>query len=132
MDVAAPRAVINDALKQVLDGALNFSIESDGKIAFDAPQGFRLRVDFIELGEGIVERIHVAEPFLEGSVASMPDLLLLRAVAVVNRGDDGDRWDFEWLLLEVTKGQVQFPGICDEELEYLIQAVDRVSGVWAG
>ncbi|KAK3350561.1 hypothetical protein B0H65DRAFT_567180 [Neurospora tetraspora] len=41
------------------DGALNFSIESDGKIAFDAPQGFRVRLNIIEIGNGCIDRIHL-------------------------------------------------------------------------
>ncbi|KAK0721906.1 hypothetical protein B0T26DRAFT_769836 [Lasiosphaeria miniovina] len=108
-------------------GALNFSIESDGKIAFDAPQGFRARVNIIELGNGCIERIHVAEPFHDGSVASMSDLLLLRAVTVADRGGDGDIADFKWLLAGVAR-RGQFPAIDDEELAVLVRAGESCLG----
>ncbi|KAJ4371934.1 hypothetical protein N0V85_009090 [Neurospora sp. IMI 360204] len=49
----------------------------------EAPQGFRVRLNIIEIGNGCIDRIHVTEPLHESSVASMSDLLLLRAVTVV-------------------------------------------------
>ena len=107
VDVAAPPSVLIDIWEAISAGALNFSLELDGKIAFDAPQGFRVRIDLIQIGGGCIERIHVAEPFFEGSVASKSDLLRLRAVTVVDRGSDGEVDDFRWLLSEVAgEGQV--------------------------
>ncbi|KAJ5975336.1 hypothetical protein N7481_009043 [Penicillium waksmanii] len=121
VDVAAPSDVIYDICKGVMDGALNFSLEPDGKIAFDGSQGIRVRVDIIEIGDAI-ERIHVIEPFFEGSVASMSDLLRLRAVTVVERGSDGEADDFRWLLAEVAKAGQLIPGLSQEELEYMREA----------
>jgi hypothetical protein len=127
VDVAAPSSALIDLWEGASAGALNFSIESDGKIAFDAPQGFRVRVNIIELGNGCIERIHVAEPLYDGSVASMSDLLLLRAVTVGDRGGDGDIADFKWLLAEVmAKGQ--FPAIDSEELAWLVRAGETCLG----
>lgn len=123
MDVAGPPSALIDIWEGASAGALNFSIESDGKIAFDAPQGFRVRVNIIEIGGECIDRIHVAEPFHGGSVASMSDLLLLRAVTVVERGGDGDIVDFRWLLAEVAR-RGQFPAIDDEELGWLVRAGD--------
>ena len=82
VDVAAPPACLVDIWEGVQNGAPNFSFESDGKIAFDAPQGFRVRLDVIQIGSRCIERIHVAEPFYEGSVASMSDLLRIRALEI--------------------------------------------------
>ncbi|RDK41402.1 hypothetical protein M752DRAFT_26380 [Aspergillus phoenicis ATCC 13157] len=122
VDVAAPPSVLTDIWERVTAGALNFSLEPDGKIAFDASQGFRVRIDLIEYGKDIIERIHVAEPFYEGSVASMSDLLVFRAVTVVDRGSDGEAADFRWLLSEVARvGQI-LPGLTSEELEYISEA----------
>lgn len=93
MDVAASSITLIEIWKGVSNGALNFSFESDGKIAFDAPQGFRPRVDIIDLtAGGCIERIHVRESYLGGSLASKSDLLLLRAVTVVDRGCEGVFW----------------------------------------
>ena len=118
VDVAAPSDVIHDICKGVMDGALNFSLEPDGMIAFDGSHGIRVRVDLIEIGDAI-ERIHTMEPFFEGSVASMSDLLRLRAVTVVERGSDGEADDFRWLLTEVAKAGQLMPGLSQEELEYI-------------
>lgn len=76
----------------------NFCLDFDGKIAFDAPQGFRVQIDLIQTGGGCIERIYATEPFCERSVASKSDLLRLRAVTVVDRGSDGEADDFRWLL----------------------------------
>lgn len=61
----------------------------------------------------------------------MSDLLLLRAVTVVDRGSDGDVLDFQWLLSEVAKTG-QFPEIDDGELEWLPKAVESCLGKLAG
>ncbi|KAJ4036444.1 hypothetical protein NW761_009439 [Fusarium oxysporum] len=106
----------------VSSGAQSFSLESDGKIAFDAPQGFRVRLDLIEIGNGCIERIHVAEPFRGASVASMSDLLRLRAVTVVERGSDGEVDDFLWLLECVAREGQVLPGLNNQELEYVMGA----------
>ncbi|KAI9370037.1 hypothetical protein BJX61DRAFT_549220 [Aspergillus egyptiacus] len=106
VDVAAPPNVLADIWESVTAGAPNFSIEPDGKIAFDASQGFRVRIDLIEYGKEIVETIHVAEPFYEGSGY---------------RGSDGEAADFRWLLSVARVGQVM-PGLTQEELEYICQA----------
>lgn len=127
VDVAAPPDVFINMREEISAGAPNFSLESDGKIAFDAPQGFRVQVNALEIGSGSIERIHATEPWYGGSVASMPDLLLLRAVTVVDRGGAGDVWDFRWLLGEVAK-MGNFPAINDEELEILLAAAARCMG----
>lgn len=127
MDVAAPPEAIREIGRGVLDGALNFSQHLDGKIAFSAPQGFIVYLDLIEIGGGCIERIHVTEPFGEGSLASMSDLLLLRAVTVVERGADGDVLDFQWLLAKVA-GMGELLVIDGEELGTLRTAVEACLG----
>ncbi|KLU89541.1 hypothetical protein MAPG_08512 [Magnaporthiopsis poae ATCC 64411] len=128
VDVAAPPEVIIKISEAVMAGAPNFSFESDGKLAFDAPQGFRVRVNMIELGGGCVDGVHAAEPLYEGSVASMSDLLLFRAVTVVDRGGEGDIWDFKWLLEEVARAGT-FPKISEEEIDTLCKAGELVGGM---
>lgn len=129
VDVAAPLDVLIDVYKGVMAGALNFSLETDDKIAFDAPQGFRVRLDLIQLGYGCVERIHVTKPFYEGSVASKSDLLRLRAVTVVDRGSDGEKDDFRWLLSEVARVGKTLPGLDEEELKVMSTAGEACLGV---
>ncbi|OAG42577.1 hypothetical protein AYO21_03162 [Fonsecaea monophora] len=119
VDVAAPSSALTDIWKGILAGAPNLCFESDGKISFDAPrQDIRLRVDLLEIGNGCIERIHMTEPFFAESVASVSDLLRLRAVTVVDRGSDGEVEDFQWLLLRVACMGQLLPELDDEELEF--------------
>lgn len=129
MDVAAPLAVLIDIWEEVQAGAPNFSFESDGKIAFDAPHGFRVKINLLQIGEGCIERIHATEPSKKGSVASKSDLLRLRAVTVVDRGSDGEKEDFQWLLAEVANVGQMIPGLNQEELEVMSEAVVSCLGV---
>ena len=94
MDVAAPTDVLTDIWEGVLAGAQNLSLEADGMIAFDAPQGFRVRIDLIHIGQGFIERIHATESLFEASVASKSDLVRLRAVTVMERRSVGELDDF--------------------------------------
>lgn len=128
VDVVAPPNIIIEIWEAVSAGALNFSLESDGKISFDAPQGFRVPIDFIQIGDGCIERIHVAEPFFEGSVASMSDLLRLRAVTVVDRGSDGEVEDFRWLLSGVAREGQVLPALDQDELECVSRAGESCLG----
>lgn len=121
VDIMAPSYIIQDICKGVVDGAMNYSLEPDGKIAFDTSQGIRVRIDLIQIGDAI-EQIHRTVPFFEGSVASMPDLLRLRAMTVVDRGGDGEAIDFRWLLSEVAKTGQLLPGLDDQELKYMLDA----------
>lgn len=127
MDIAASPAAFIEIWTRVSLGAPSFTLEPDGKIAYDAPQGFRLHVDLIEIGGGDISRIHVAEPLGGGYVASVSDLLLLRAMAVVNRGGDGNTLDFDWLLLRVVEMD-EFPLVDEEELKHLSSAVQSFMG----
>ncbi|KAG6041209.1 hypothetical protein E4U41_005594 [Claviceps citrina] len=105
-----------------LAGAPSFSLEPDGKIAFDAPQGFRVRIDIIQIGGGCIDTIYATEPFYEASVASKSDLLRLRAVTVVERGSDGEVDDFRWLLSEVAREGQVLPELNEQDLKYVTGA----------
>jgi hypothetical protein len=129
VDVAGLPSVIIDIWEAVSAGALNFSLEPDGKIAFDAPQGFLVRVDLISIGERRIERIHATEPLFEGSVASKSDLLRLRAVTVVDRGSDGEVDDFRWLLSEVAREGRVLPALDGDELECMSGAGETLGGL---
>ncbi|KAL9109255.1 MAG: hypothetical protein Q9227_006010 [Pyrenula ochraceoflavens] len=123
VDVAAPSSLLIDIWKGISSGgAHSFSLEPDGRIAFDAPQGFIVHLDLIEIGEGCIELVNAAEPFHEGSVASMSELLRLRAVTVVDRGSDGDVDDFRWLLSRVAESGQLLPGYGKDDLEWVMKA----------
>lgn len=123
VDVVGPPGLLIQIWEAASSGANpSFSLEPDGKIAFRAPQGFSVKVDLIELGEGCVERIHATKPFYEGSVASVSDLLRLRAKTVVDRGSDGEITDFKWLLSRVARVGAILPVLEGDEIEYMATA----------
>ncbi|KAG5987078.1 hypothetical protein E4U43_005243 [Claviceps pusilla] len=109
VDIAAPPNIIAQIWEAILNGATNFNIEADGQLAFDSPQGFIVRLDLIEIGAGFINRVVTAIPFLGGSLASKPDLLRLRALSAVDRGDFGELEDFKWLLYELAIGGILLP-----------------------
>lgn len=127
MDVAAPPEAIQDIWSGVTNGALNFKHESDGKIRWHAQHNIYLNIDLLEVGADPIHRIHEAEPLSNGSVASISDLSLLRAVTVVDRGGEGDLLDFEWLLSKVVE-MGGFPEIDNEELGILVEAAEKCLG----
>ena len=124
VDVAGPPDVIIDILEAVSNGAQHFRQDPDCKIAFVARQGFRVGLDVIAYkAESCIERApHVAESFFEGSVASRSNLLIFRAVTVVNRGSDGDVADIRWLLSRLVRVGEFLPGLSQEELENVSKA----------
>jgi hypothetical protein len=121
-----PVQAIQDIWQGLLDDKTpSFSLESDGGIAFDAPQGCRVRLDVIEIGQGCIERIFETEPFYEASVASKPDLLRLRAVTVVDRGSEGEVDDFRWLVWEVARLGEFLPRLDKQELDVVLAPARR-------
>nr|POE59175.1 hypothetical protein CFP56_24445 [Quercus suber] len=133
LDVAGSPRALADVWEAVpLERALDFTQTSDDHIAFDGPPGFRIYVDLIELGGEIIQQIHQPISLYGGWIASMPDLLLLRAVKVVNDGKDGDKLDLLWLLSKVAR-TTRFLRIEADEVGYLQQAVESClgkSGCW--
>jgi hypothetical protein len=111
-------------------GTERFSLESDGRVAYDASHGFRVRVDLLEAGNGCVDRIYAVEPFLGASVASLPDLLRLRGISLADRGCPGEVEDFIWLLDRlVCQGQV-LPELDKGELEEIVRAAALLGGLY--
>ena len=74
-------------------------------------------MELIELGGDFIKRIHVAEPFHKGAVASKSDLFRLRALTVVDGGGNEDYGYFRWLLSEVAKAGQLLSGLNEEEQE---------------
>lgn len=122
MDVAGPPYILTQIWSKVLAGTERFSLESDGKIAYDASQGFRVRMDLLKIGNGCIEHLHEVGPFLGASIASKSDLLRLRAMAVVDRGNLGETNDFTWLLAAVARYCQVLPKLDKDELEYIVGA----------
>ena len=76
------------------NGVPCFSLDTDGKIVFDVPRGFRVNQNIIQIGSGCVKHKFGAKPVHEGPVAANADLLRLGPVTVVHSGNDGGRMTF--------------------------------------
>jgi hypothetical protein len=103
VDVAASLEAHNSLLEAIRQGARNFKVDSTSTIVFDSRQGFTVNLESLELGGSFIETVAAIEPFHEGFVASLSDLLVFRAVTVVDRGDNRDWEDFYWLLESMAK-----------------------------
>ena len=128
VDVVALMNVLLDICTGVTAGTTEFTKEPDGTICFNARQGFPVRIDLMQIGDGPTDRIYNAEPFFEGSVASVTDLLRLRAISLVDRGKFGEDLDFHWLLSKVAKGGHILPELNDEERDYIAEAGGSLLG----
>ncbi|PSR97197.1 hypothetical protein BD289DRAFT_362709 [Coniella lustricola] len=122
LDIAAPPGPLIDILTAITAGAPSFNLEADGKISFNAPQGFKVKVDLIQVGDGCVKHLFETEPFLGGSVASKADLLRLRAITVVDRGGEGDVLDFLWLWSAMVREGQRLPWLDKEDLDWVVEA----------
>jgi hypothetical protein len=122
VDVAASPEAYQRFLEAVRKGARNFKIRPCETIEFNNSQGFLITLEILQLGGPFVESIAVSEPFLRGFLASPTDLFLLRAVTVVDRGEERDLEDFKWLLwLMAERGSI-LPELGSERVEAVVGA----------
>lgn len=74
-----------------------------------------------------MDSIAAYEPFHDGFIASRADLLVLRGVTVVDRGNNGDLLDFTFLLRTMAKRGLLLPELEEESLVVLRLAAGMVS-----
>lgn len=104
LTAAAPPGVLINIREGTSAGAPNFSLEPEGKIAFDAPA--RVSVSKLTLWGWVAEASSASTRQSRGAAALSRlcrILLLLRAVTTVGCGGAGDVYDFRRLLGEVAK-----------------------------
>lgn len=86
-----------------------------------------VKPEFLELGSSFVESIVESKCFQERFLVSPADLLLLRAVTVFNRREDGDVEDFKWLLALMAKRGSLLPELGGERLKVLVEAAGKLT-----
>jgi hypothetical protein len=87
-------------------------------------------VELILIGGPFVPSIPETVPYGNGFLATLPELVRLRAATLVGRGDDQDYKDFYFFLCMMSKGRrLRLPHIGEEELELMMEAVVS-SKVW--
>ncbi|KAL7917400.1 hypothetical protein ACQKWADRAFT_324685 [Trichoderma austrokoningii] len=116
-----PKRIAGDlGLSELSLAGFSDYFEDDGRIAFDSKQDFRIRVDLVEAGGGYINQIYATVPYFGVSLASKTDLLRLRATTIVQRQDEGDMADFQWLLEEVARDGESFPQLNEKEIGDLL------------
>lgn len=93
-------------------------------VEFNSRQGFEVKMELLELGGSFVESITTSVPFSDGLVASVVDLLLLRAVTVADRGNKRDVEDFKWLLEQMYETGSTLPELGRTKLLELVEGVE--------
>ncbi|PQE20462.1 hypothetical protein CJF30_00001782 [Rutstroemia sp. NJR-2017a BBW] len=118
--------ILSDAISNMREG---FHRDHDGSIKWDKCDSsniklFEVTVEFVELGGPFAPRIPEVVGFGEGYVATLTELVQMRASTLVNKGDGSDHIDFRLFLFEVVKRGVKLPHLREEELESMVEAVE--------
>lgn len=117
--------ILDDAITNQREG---FHRDCDGTIKWDKCDSsdnklFEVTVELVDLGGPFVPRVPDVVGFGEGYVATLPELVRLRASTLVGRGDESDHIDFFLLLSLASKRKAKLPHLGEEELESMIEAV---------
>lgn len=117
---------MDDAIVNMREG---FHRDLDGTIKWDKCDSqkkkvFEVTVELVEMGGPFVPRIPDVVSFGDGYVATLPELVRLRAYTIVERGDKWDHIDFVLLLSSASKRKVKLPHLGEEELRLMIEAVE--------
>jgi hypothetical protein len=104
-------AILDDAIINMWEG---FHRDCDGTIKWDKcdPQQnklFEVTVELVEIGGPFVPRVPEVVGFGEGYVATLAELVRLRASTLVERGDASDHIDFVLLLSLARQRKVKLP-----------------------
>ncbi|KAH9221091.1 hypothetical protein DL95DRAFT_455872 [Leptodontidium sp. 2 PMI_412] len=118
-------AILDDAIINMREG---FHRDCDGTIKWDKcdldnNKLFEVTVELVELGGPFVPRIPEAVGFREGYVATLSELVRLRASTLVGRSDESDYIDFEIILSHAHRRHARLQHLGEEELESMIEAV---------
>ncbi|KAH8590106.1 hypothetical protein B0O99DRAFT_599368 [Bisporella sp. PMI_857] len=119
-------AILDDAIINKREG---FHRDHDGTIKWDKCDSkknklFEVIVELVEIGGPFVPRIPEVVGFGEGYVATLPELVRLRASTLVERGDESDYIDFVLLVSSASKRRIKLPHLGEEELKSMIEAVE--------
>lgn len=131
LDFAAGQGAMNAFLKVVQAGQNGFKRDDDESIMFWSSLGFFVPVDLLVLGGDFVESVNAVQQIDSGFVASVPDLMNLRAITIEERGDSQDFEDFiDLMKLALDKG-IRFGLLKQEEMGRILFAAKK-AGDYAG
>ena len=137
LDIAGPSPISEEIILAVLARqessssttctGLQTKLDDDGTLVVESSHGFFVHVGLLEMGGGSIDTIYECEPCLregcriKGRIASLTDLLRLRAAALTCRQSDGDLLDFRWLFELVALAGKQLPGLDKEDTEDILK-----------
>ena len=119
-------AILDDAIINMREG---FHRDYDGTIKWDKCDSqqnklFEVTVELVEIGGPFVPRVPEVVGFGEGYVATLAELVRLRASTLVERGDASDYIDFVLLLSLARQREVKLPHLGEDEMKSMIEAVE--------
>jgi hypothetical protein len=119
-------AILDDAIINMREG---FHRDCDGTIKWDKCDSqqnklFEVTVELVEMGGPFVPRVPEVVGFGEGYVATLAELVRLRASTLVERGDALDHIDFVLLLSLARQRKVKLPYLGEDEMKSMVEAVE--------
>jgi hypothetical protein len=118
--------ILDDAIINMREG---FHRDCDGTIKWDKCDSqrnklFEVTVELVEIGGPFVPRVPEVVGFGEGYVATLAELVRLRASTLVERGDASDHIDFVLLLSLARQRKEKLPYLGEDEMKSMIEAVE--------
>jgi len=118
--------ILDDAILKTREG---FHRDCDGTIKWDKcdPEQnklFEVTVELVEIGGAFVPRIPEVIKYRDGYVATLAELIRLRARTLVERGDLADHIDFVLILSLARQRKVRLPFLGEKEMGLMIEAVE--------
>jgi hypothetical protein len=119
-------AILDDAIINMREG---FHRDYDGTIKWDKCDSqqnklFEVTVELVEIGGPFVPRVPEVVSFGEGYVATLAELVRLRASTLVERGGASDHIDFVLLLSLARQRKEKLPYLGEDEMKSMIEAVE--------
>jgi hypothetical protein len=119
-------AILDDAIISLREG---FHRDCDGTIKWDKCDSqqnklFEVKVELVEIGGPFVPQVPEVVGFGEGYVATLAELVRLRASTLVERGDASDHIDFVLLLSLARERKEKLPHLGEDEMKSMIEAVE--------
>lgn len=125
LDFAAGQEAMDAFLQVVLARQHGFKHDDDGSIMFWSSLGFFVPVDLLNLGGDFIGSVKAVQEIESGFVASVPDLMLLRATTIEKRRDSQYLGDFiDLMKLALAKG-LRFGVFNQEEMGSILLAGKR-------
>lgn len=125
LDFAAGKEAMDAFLQVVLARQNGFKYDDDGTIMFWSSLGFFVPIDLLILGGDFVGSVNAVQQIESGIVASVPDLMLLRATTIEERGDSQDFDDFSDLMNLAQTKSLRFGILNQEEMGRILLAGRR-------